>query len=215
MATPALDDTRPEVAADPAVLPKQMLIGGQRCDAANGKLIAEPGPAGADPDQCRAPAPPMWTAPWLRRRRLPGLVADGPARPRPHPAAHRRRAGGAAGGAGALDRPGNRQRLAHPGARPSSRPTPSATSAAWPADCGGTSLPLGKDMLSYTRRRADRFVGAIVPWNAPAQLASLKIAPAICAGNTIVLKAAEDAPLAVLLIAGVCQDFLPPASSTC
>ncbi len=74
----------------------------------------------------------------------------------------------------------------------------------------GTTLPLGKDMLSYTRREPIGVVGAIVPWNAPAQLASLKIAPAVCAGNTIVLKAAEDAPVAVLMIAGVCQDHLPP-----
>ena len=49
-----------------------------------------------------------------------------------------------------------------------------------------------------------------MPWNAPAQLAALKIAPAICAGNTIVLKAAEDAPLAVLMIAEICQAHLPP-----
>ena len=74
----------------------------------------------------------------------------------------------------------------------------------------GTSLPLGKDMLSYTRREPIGVVGAIVPWNAPAQLASLKIAPALCAGNTVVLKAAEDAPLAVLMIARLCQDVLPP-----
>lgn len=74
----------------------------------------------------------------------------------------------------------------------------------------GTTLPLGKDVLSYTRREPIGVVGAIVPWNAPAQLASLKIAPAVCAGNTIVLKAAEDAPLAVLMIAGICQEHLPP-----
>jgi betaine-aldehyde dehydrogenase len=53
-------------------------------------------------------------------------------------------------------------------------------------------------------------VGAIVPWNAPVLLTSLKIAPALCAGNTMVLKAAEDAPFGVLLVASVCQDFLPP-----
>ncbi|MGI4946001.1 MAG: aldehyde dehydrogenase family protein, partial [Janthinobacterium lividum] len=74
----------------------------------------------------------------------------------------------------------------------------------------GTTLPLGGDMLSYTRREPIGVVGAIVPWNAPAQLAALKIAPAVCAGNTIVLKAAEDAPLAVLMIARVCQEHLPP-----
>lgn len=74
----------------------------------------------------------------------------------------------------------------------------------------GMTIPLGNAMLSYTRREPIGIVGAIVPWNAPAQLASLKIAPAICAGNTLVLKAAEDAPLAVLLIAEICQAHLPP-----
>ena len=74
----------------------------------------------------------------------------------------------------------------------------------------GITIPLGEGQLSYSRREPIGVVGAIVPWNAPAQLAALKIAPAICAGNTIVLKAAEDAPLAVLLIAEICQDHLPP-----
>lgn len=74
----------------------------------------------------------------------------------------------------------------------------------------GTTIPLGDGMLSYTRREPIGVVGAIVPWNAPAQLASLKIAPAICAGNTVVLKAAEDAPLCVLFVAEICQRHLPP-----
>src|SRR5690625_3243952 len=59
----------------------------------------------------------------------------------------------------------------------------------------GDTLPLGDNLLSYTRREPLGVVGAIVPWNAPVMLAALKIAPAICAGNSIVLKAAEDAPL--------------------
>jgi betaine-aldehyde dehydrogenase len=41
-------------------------------------------------------------------------------------------------------------------------------------------------------------------------LAALKIGPALCAGNSLVLKAAEDAPLGVLLLAEVCQELLPP-----
>jgi acyl-CoA reductase-like NAD-dependent aldehyde dehydrogenase len=41
-------------------------------------------------------------------------------------------------------------------------------------------------------------------------LAAMKIAPALCAGNTLVLKAAEDAPLGVLLLASICQEVLPP-----
>lgn len=73
----------------------------------------------------------------------------------------------------------------------------------------GETLPLGEDILCYTRREPLGVVGAIVPWNAPAQLAAIKMAPALCAGNTLVLKAAEDAPFAVLMIAEVCSRHLP------
>jgi acyl-CoA reductase-like NAD-dependent aldehyde dehydrogenase len=73
----------------------------------------------------------------------------------------------------------------------------------------GETLPLGEHVLSYTRREPLGVVGAIIPWNAPVMLAALKIAPALCAGNTMVLKAAEDAPLGVLLMAEICQQFLP------
>ncbi len=74
----------------------------------------------------------------------------------------------------------------------------------------GETIPLGEQVLSYTRREPLGVVGAIIPWNAPVLLGALKIAPALCAGNTLVLKAAEDAPLGVLLMAEICQDFLPP-----
>ena len=67
----------------------------------------------------------------------------------------------------------------------------------------GETIPLGEHMLSYTRREPIGVVGAIIPWNAPVLLGALKIAPALCAGNTIVLKAAEDAPLGVLLMSEI------------
>src|SRR5258708_11278661 len=51
----------------------------------------------------------------------------------------------------------------------------------------GEALPLGEHVLSYTRRQPLGVVGAIIPWNAPVMLAALKIAPALIAGNTIVL----------------------------
>ncbi|HEY2534678.1 MAG TPA: aldehyde dehydrogenase family protein [Xanthobacteraceae bacterium] len=73
----------------------------------------------------------------------------------------------------------------------------------------GETIPLGEHVLSYTRREPLGVVGAIIPWNAPVLLAALKIGPALCAGNTLVLKAAEDAPLGVLLLAEVCQQVLP------
>jgi acyl-CoA reductase-like NAD-dependent aldehyde dehydrogenase len=74
----------------------------------------------------------------------------------------------------------------------------------------GETIPIGEQVLSYTRREPLGVVGAIIPWNAPVLLGALKIAPALCAGNTLVLKAAEDAPLGVLMMAEICQEFLPP-----
>ncbi len=74
----------------------------------------------------------------------------------------------------------------------------------------GETIPLGEHVLSYTRREPLGVVGAIIPWNAPVLLGALKIAPALVAGNTLVMKAAEDAPLGVLLMAEICQEFLPP-----
>jgi betaine-aldehyde dehydrogenase len=73
----------------------------------------------------------------------------------------------------------------------------------------GETIPFGEHVLSYTRREPLGVVGAIIPWNAPVLLGALKIAPALCAGNTIVLKAAEDAPLGVLLMAEICHEHLP------
>jgi acyl-CoA reductase-like NAD-dependent aldehyde dehydrogenase len=73
----------------------------------------------------------------------------------------------------------------------------------------GETIPFGEHVLSYTRREPLGVVGAIIPWNAPVLLGALKIAPALCAGNTIVLKAAEDAPLGVLLMSEICHEHLP------
>ena len=73
----------------------------------------------------------------------------------------------------------------------------------------GETIPLGEQVLSYTRREPLGVVGAIIPWNAPVLLAALKIAPAVLAGNTLVLKAAEDAPLGVLMMAAICAEHLP------
>jgi len=69
---------------------------------------------------------------------------------------------------------------------------------------------LGENMLSYTRREPIGVVGGIIPWNSPVLLAALKTAMSLAAGNTLVLKAAEDAPLGVLRMARLCADHLPP-----
>jgi acyl-CoA reductase-like NAD-dependent aldehyde dehydrogenase len=74
----------------------------------------------------------------------------------------------------------------------------------------GETVPLGENMLSYTRREPYGVVGAIVPWNVPLVLSAVKIAPALLAGNTMVLKPASDAPLAILKMARIAQRHLPP-----
>jgi acyl-CoA reductase-like NAD-dependent aldehyde dehydrogenase len=53
-------------------------------------------------------------------------------------------------------------------------------------------------------------VACIVPWNYPLLLASWKLAPALAAGNTVVLKPSEMTPLSTLLFAERCLDHLPP-----
>jgi acyl-CoA reductase-like NAD-dependent aldehyde dehydrogenase len=73
----------------------------------------------------------------------------------------------------------------------------------------GDTVPLTDEMLCYTRREPYGVVGAIIPWNSPVILGSMKIAMAIGAGNTIVLKVAEDAPLGMLEVAKLCAEILP------
>jgi acyl-CoA reductase-like NAD-dependent aldehyde dehydrogenase len=74
----------------------------------------------------------------------------------------------------------------------------------------GETVPLGEHVLSYTRREPIGVVGGIIPWNSPVLLGALKIAMSIAAGNTLVLKAAEDASLGVLMMAKICSEHLPP-----
>lgn len=74
----------------------------------------------------------------------------------------------------------------------------------------GTTSYLMSDTLDFTVREPFGVVGAIVPWNAPALIAAVKIAPALVTGNTVVIKPSEDAPLAVLELVRLCNRHLPP-----
>jgi len=74
----------------------------------------------------------------------------------------------------------------------------------------GSVLPLGEGLLSYTRREPLGVVGAIIPWNSPLMIVGMKVPAALAAGNTVVLKAAEDAPLTVLRLAELAAEHLPP-----
>jgi aldehyde dehydrogenase (NAD+) len=74
--------------------------------------------------------------------------------------------------------------------------------AGWATKISGQTLPLSTGpFLNYTRREPLGVVGAIVAWNFPLLLASWKVAPALAAGNTVVLKPAEFTPLTALLLA--------------
>lgn len=73
----------------------------------------------------------------------------------------------------------------------------------------GETVPLGPGIFNYTVRTPMGVVGAMTPWNAPVQLAIVKAAAAIVTGNTVVLKASEEAPLAVLRVAKLAQEALP------
>lgn len=53
-------------------------------------------------------------------------------------------------------------------------------------------------------------VGQIIPWNFPILMAAWKIAPALAAGNTIVLKPAEQTPASILFLLEIIEDLLPP-----
>lgn len=73
----------------------------------------------------------------------------------------------------------------------------------------GVTLPAGDNQLQYTRREPLGVVAAILPWNSPLMIAGFKVPAALAAGNTVVLKAADDAPLTILLLAAVCNKYLP------
>ena len=62
---------------------------------------------------------------------------------------------------------------------------------------------------SFTRREAVGVIGQVTPWNYPLMMAIWKFAPAIAAGNTVVLKPAETTPITTLRLAELTADILP------
>jgi acyl-CoA reductase-like NAD-dependent aldehyde dehydrogenase len=73
--------------------------------------------------------------------------------------------------------------------------------AGWPTKIEGGVLPVtAPNMLCYTRREPVGVCGQIVPWNFPLLMAAWKVAPALAAGCTSVLKPAEQTPLTALRV---------------
>src|ERR1700733_11540592 len=62
---------------------------------------------------------------------------------------------------------------------------------------------------SFTRREAVGVIGQVTPWNYPLMMAIWKIAPALAAGNTVVLKPAETTPITTLRLAELTAEILP------
>lgn len=73
----------------------------------------------------------------------------------------------------------------------------------------GETIPFNPSMLTMTVREPVGVVGAIIPWNVPLLLMALKIAPAMVAGNAVVVKSAEEAPLAVLRVVQLINTVIP------
>jgi betaine-aldehyde dehydrogenase/aminobutyraldehyde dehydrogenase len=80
-----------------------------------------------------------------------------------------------------------------------------------------TGEPTGEYVEGYTsslRREAIGVVGSITPWNYPLLMAVWKIAPALAAGNTCIVKPAEETPLSTLMLAELAQPVFPDGAVT-
>ena len=75
----------------------------------------------------------------------------------------------------------------------------------------GDTIPVPGPYINMTLREPLGVIGGIIPWNYPLLQAIWKIAPAIAAGNTVVLKPAEQACLSVMYIGKLCQEAGIPA----
>ncbi len=65
-------------------------------------------------------------------------------------------------------------------------------------------------MTSFVRREPIGVCAQVAPWNYPMMMAIWKFAPAIAAGNTVVLKPSDTTPASTLLLAEIAAEFLPP-----
>ncbi len=78
------------------------------------------------------------------------------------------------------------------------------------AHIAGRQVPLAQQALDFTLREPIGVVGMIVPFNFPLLLASFKVAPALAAGNTVVLKPSEFTPLTALELAKIAEEVGVP-----
>lgn len=74
----------------------------------------------------------------------------------------------------------------------------------------GSISEIDKNTVAYHFHEPLGVVGQVIPWNFPILMATWKLAPALAAGNCIVLKPARFTPLSILVVAELIADILPP-----
>src|SRR5947199_586492 len=78
--------------------------------------------------------------------------------------------------------------------------------AGWATKIEGETIPVPGQMFNYTLREPVGVCGQIIPWNFPLLMAAWKLAPALAAGNTVVLKPAEQTPVTAIELAKLIQE---------
>jgi aldehyde dehydrogenase len=76
----------------------------------------------------------------------------------------------------------------------------------------GSICEIDNDTVAYHYHEPLGVVGQIIPWNFPILMAAWKLAPALAAGNCVVLKPAEFTPISILIMLEVIADLLPPGT---
>lgn len=74
----------------------------------------------------------------------------------------------------------------------------------------GTLSQIDNDTVAYHFHEPIGVVGQIIPWNFPLLMGVWKLAPALAAGNCVVLKPAEQTPASILILMEIIEDLLPP-----
>src|SRR5690606_40049386 len=74
----------------------------------------------------------------------------------------------------------------------------------------GSISEIDEDTIAYHFHEPLGVVGQIIPWNFPILMAVWKLAPALAAGNCVVLKPAEQTPASILFLMDIIGDLLPP-----
>ena len=79
--------------------------------------------------------------------------------------------------------------------------------AGWPTKIEGETIPVAwPQMFCYTRKEPVGVCGQIIPWNFPLLMCAWKVAPALAAGCTVVLKPAEQTPLSAIRLGQLAQE---------